>query len=111
MTTPREVTRNEQLAWQVVSTVTGLLATLAVSRLLTLVWTRFVGAKGEAPPDLADRRISWPEAVIWAVALGVGGAIARLVAQRLAARGWEVATGTEPPGLHGRDTIGGTDTA
>jgi hypothetical protein len=97
MTAPREATSNERLAWQVISTVAGLLATLAVSRLLTLVWTRFVGTRGDAPPDLADRRVSWSDALIWAIALGIGGAIGRLVGQRLAARGWELATGTAPP--------------
>lgn len=99
MTAPREASRDEQMAWKVVSTVAGLLATLAVSRLLVLAWTRFVGERGQSPPDLSDRRVSWPEAVMWAIALGVGGGIGRLVGQRLASRGWEMATGTAPPAL------------
>lgn len=99
MTAPREAIRNERLVWQVVSAASGLLVTLAVQRLLTVLWTRYVGARGAKPPDLADRRISLAEAVVWAVAAGVGGGIGRLIGQRLAARGWEVATGTAPPVL------------
>jgi hypothetical protein len=45
------------------------------------------------------RRQVWQvrDALTWATALGVGAAVARVVAQRGAAAAWERATGNPPP--------------
>jgi hypothetical protein len=41
---------------------------------------------------------SRPDALLWAAAGGVGLGIAKVMTARLAVVGWEVATGTRPPG-------------
>ena len=68
-------------------------------RLLQALGSKFVPSDHEPPLNPADRRISWPEALIWAVAAGVGAGLGRLVAERAAAAGWEAATGSAPPGI------------
>jgi hypothetical protein len=37
--------------------------------------------------------------LLWAAAAGIGLGIAKMMSARLAAIGWEVATGTLPPGV------------
>jgi hypothetical protein len=49
------------------------------------------------PFDTTDPRFSWPDAMLWAAAAGIGLGIAKVVSARLAAFGWEAATGTLPP--------------
>ncbi len=50
------------------------------------------------PFDLTDARFSWPDALLWAAAAGIGLGITKVMTARLAAIGWEAATGTLPPG-------------
>lgn len=89
--------RRRQLAWKGVSTLSAVVGGIATRKLLESAWT---SAKSADPPgNPADQRVSWGQAVQWAVATGVGVGIGRLVSQRLAAAGWEMATHTEPPGL------------
>lgn len=108
MALPHEPSESDskRLAWQVVSTGTGLLAAVLTQRALTALWTRYVGVPDVGPPNPADRRINWSEAIIWAVAVGVGGGLARLVAQRLAVKGWELATGEAPPPVGSATDVG-----
>jgi hypothetical protein len=82
------------LIWKASSLAAGTLAGVATERLLGLIWTRM---SGNQPPLQADRRISWPTAVSWAAATGVGVAVARLVANRSAAVVWERVTDDAPP--------------
>jgi hypothetical protein len=49
--------------------------------------------------DPTNARFSWADALVWAAAAGVGLGIAKVVSARVAAFGWEVATGTLPPGI------------
>jgi hypothetical protein len=55
------------------------------------------GLRSETPPTPADRRSSWADAVIWAVATGVGVGIARLLTIRTAAAVWEATIHEVPP--------------
>ena len=48
--------------------------------------------------DPANRRFSLRDAAVWAVAGGIGLALAKMLSNRVAAIGWEVVTGTRPPG-------------
>ena len=66
---------SKRLAWQVVSTGTGLQAAVLTQRALTAWWTRYVGVPDVGPPNPADRRINWSEAIIWAVAVGAVSAL------------------------------------
>jgi hypothetical protein len=82
------------LSWKVVSLACGVLAGLMTQRLLTPAWR---GLRSATPPVPADRRSSWVDAVVWAVATGVGVGVARLLAIRTAAVVWEATTHEPPP--------------
>jgi len=87
----------ERRAWQLTSIAAGAAAALVVRRATTLAWrTRH----GDAPAALdTDRSVALRDALMFAAALGAGTAVARVVAQRTAARAWEAATGTPPEQL------------
>jgi hypothetical protein len=91
--------RRQKLAWKVVSMSTGILGGIAVRKVLEALWKTFTSGREDPPLNPADRRISWSEGLQWAVAAGVGAGIGRLVSERLAAAGWEAATGSPPPGI------------
>ena len=57
--------------------------------------------RNEAPAtpfDPTNPEFSWPDALLWAAAAGIGFGIAKVMSARLAAIGWEAATGSLPPG-------------
>jgi len=83
------------LVWGAVSYGSGALAMLAVRRGLSAAWSR---RRSEPPPEGPRAAVApLPAALTWAVAAGVGVAVARLVAIRSAARVWEAATDEPPP--------------
>ncbi len=94
-----DASRRTRLEWKVVSTLAGVGGAIATRKLTNVVWARTTSGSEAPPLNPADRRISWSEGVQWAVAAGVGAALGRLVSQRVAAAGWESATGNPPPGL------------
>ena len=78
---------SKQLAWQGVAIASGTLAAAAVRRAAVTTWRT---TKHEDPPENpAARDVSWPDALTWTIAVGVGAAVARVVAQRGAAAVWE----------------------
>ncbi|MEO6654308.1 MAG: DUF4235 domain-containing protein [Ilumatobacteraceae bacterium] len=85
----------ESVRWKMVSVASGALAALAMRQLVAALWP----GRHNPPLNPADRRIDWGEALAWSLASGVGAGIARLVSTRLAAGGWEKATGHPPPGI------------
>ena len=91
--------RRQEVAWKVVSTGTGVLAGIAARKVIEVAWTSLTSGREDPPLNPADRRISWAEALQWAIASSVGYGIARMVSDRLTAAGWEAATGSPPPGI------------
>lgn len=88
----------EQAAWKLVSTLSGVAGAVVTRKVLEGLWP--VREDGVAPPfNPADRRVAWSTSLQWAVAAGIGAGITRLLGQRLAAAGWERATGAPPPGI------------
>lgn len=87
---------SKKLLYEGVSAGAGLVAAMVAKKVVSAMW------RGDNDPPLnpADRRVSWREALSWAVAAGVGAGVARVVAVRGAAAGWEHATGAPPPGVH-----------
>lgn len=83
------------MTYRAASAGAGMIAAMLTRKLVSALW------RGDAEPPLnpADRRVSWREGLTWAVATGVGAAVARLVAIRGTAAGWEMATGEAPPGV------------
>ena len=90
----------ERILWRIVAAASAALAALAARQIVRLGW-RAAGHKSGEDPDR-----SWTEAVAWAAAVGVGAGVARVLAVRGAARGWERVKGDPPPGTdehHGKE--------
>lgn len=87
----------KKVAWKVVTVGSGAIAGLLTHRVLAVMWERSLGEV--APTNPADRRTSWPSALLWAVSTGAAAGVTRLVANRVAAAVWEATTHEAPPGL------------
>ncbi|HLM94841.1 MAG TPA: DUF4235 domain-containing protein [Acidimicrobiales bacterium] len=86
--------------WKLVSTGIGLLGGLLARKLMRAGYQAFRKDSAAASPfDPTNARFSWPDAVLWAAAAGIGLGIAKVVSARIAVIGWETATGTLPPGV------------
>jgi hypothetical protein len=83
--------KRQEIEWRVVAGASAALATIATRRLLTRVW-RALGWS----PDEAEWG-TWGQALAWGIAVGAGMGAARVVAQRVAAAGFERVTGEPPP--------------
>ena len=86
--------------WKLESWISGALGAFVAQVLIRAIYRllRRDDKAASAVFDPANPRFSWPDAAAWAVAGGIGLAIAKIVSNRVAAIGWEVATGTRPPG-------------
>jgi hypothetical protein len=81
--------------WQLLAALAGTLAATGVRRVAVTTWRK---TKHEDPPENpAASDVGWRDALAWAVAIGVGASVARVVAQRGVAKAWERATGDPPP--------------
>lgn len=87
----------EKTVWKLAATGAAVVASIAVRNVLMAVWRKLV--KTEPPNNPADPATSWGEAVAWTAATGLVIGVARMVASRGAAAGWQRATGNLPPGL------------
>jgi hypothetical protein len=77
-----------------IAVVTGFLA----QELIKLVYRVVRRDKTrDTPFDPRNARFSWLNALAWATAAGLGLGVARVLSNRVAALGWELATGTPPP--------------
>lgn len=75
----------------------GLVASKVARSALDKGWAATKG--GEPPRNPAVPGTTWSEALTWAVASGVAVAVARLVATKTVASGWQKTTGQLPPGV------------
>ena len=86
-----------RLGWKIVGIGAGTAAALVTKKAMTAAWR---ATKHDDPPaNPAAPTTTWPEGLAWAASTGVALGVARLVAQRGAAAGWQKATGSLPPGL------------
>ena len=86
--------------WKLVLTSTGMLCGLLARKLLRTGYTAIRrDAAAPSPFDPTKARFSWPDALVWAVAAGIGLGVAKVVGARAAVFGWKTATGTVPPGV------------
>lgn len=86
--------------WKVVSTITGMLGALLARKLIRAAYGAIRNdAAPDTPFDPTNARFSWPDALLWAAAAGIGLGVAKVLSARVAAMGWEAATGTVPPGV------------
>jgi hypothetical protein len=93
----REMIGRERV-WKLVFTSTGMLCGLLARKLMRTGYTAIRrDAAAPSPFDPTTARFSWPDALAWAAAAGIGLGVAKVVSARVAAFGWETATGTAPP--------------
>jgi hypothetical protein len=85
----------ERRLWQVTALSVGALTTAAVRGIASRAWRASMDEDPPAHPTGRDVRLR--DALVWAVSLAVGAAVTRVVAERLAAAGWEKAVGSPPP--------------
>ncbi len=85
----------EKLIYRALSGLAGIVAAMAARKLVSAFWR----GSTEPPLNPADRRVTWKQALTWALATAAGAAVARVVALRTTAAGWEKATGEAPPGV------------
>jgi hypothetical protein len=91
-------TKGREAMWKLVSTGSGLLGAMLAKKLLRSGYRAMRNESDPATPfDPADRRFSVLDALLWACAAGIGLGIAKVVSARVAAIGWEMATGDAPP--------------
>ncbi len=84
--------------WKLVSTITGMLGGLLARKLIRATYRAVRKDTAPATPfDPTSPGFSWPDALLWAAAAGIGLAIAKMVSARLAAIGWKAVTGAPPP--------------
>ncbi len=85
--------------WRLVSTLTGMLGGLLARKLIRATYRAIRKDTAPVTPfDPTRPGFSWPDALLWAAAAGIGLAIAKMTSARLAALGWKAVTGTAPPG-------------
>lgn len=87
----------EKTTWKLAGAGAAVLSGYLARKTMMAAWRK---TKHTDPPaNPASRTTTWSEAITWAVASGIAIAVARLVAMRGAAAGWEKAVGSLPPGL------------
>lgn len=92
--------------WKLVSTITGMLGGLLARKLIRATYQAIRKDTAPVTPfDPTDPRFSWPDALLWAAAAGIGLAIAKMMSARLTAVGWKAVTGAPPPGEVEEPTI------
>ncbi len=90
---------SRKLRWKLVSVGTGALGGMLTRKLIRAIYRALRKSTAPVTPfDATDPRFSWPDALLWAAAAGVGLGITKVVSARIAVFGWEAATGTPPPG-------------
>jgi hypothetical protein len=96
---PVPETIGRERMWKLVSTITGLLGALLAKKLIRAAYQAIrKDTAPDTPFDPSNPRFSWPDALLWAAAAGIGLGIAKVLSARIARMGWETATGTVPPG-------------
>jgi Protein of unknown function (DUF4235) len=91
------MTSKRRYLWQGVAFVSGTAAALCVRRAAVALWR--TGRHEDPPIHPAARDVRWGDALIWAISVAVGAAVARVVAERTAAAAWSAATGAAPPSV------------
>jgi hypothetical protein len=92
--------------WRLASTITGMLGGLLARKLIRTAYRALRKDTAPATPfDPTKSGFSWPEALLWAAAAGIGLVVAKMTSARLAALGWKAVTGTPPPGQAEEPTV------
>jgi acetyl-CoA acetyltransferase len=96
----------EELAWKGVSVAAGALAAGAARRAAVVAWEKSTHAPAPTGAESAER--PWSRAMLWAVTVAIGVAIARVSVERATAAAWTRATGSPPPSTNRPDAEHGS---
>lgn len=88
---------NNEKTWKLMGTGSAVLASVLIKKVLMSTWQSV--AKTQPPNNPAQPGTNWGDAIAWAAGTGVFVGVARMMAARGAAAGWQRAMGTLPPGL------------
>lgn len=87
----------KEVMWKAVGMSAGVAAAALTRNALISMWRR--SGRSDPPANPASPGTEWGEALAWAALTGLAIGVARLLAARGAAAGWQRATGELPPGL------------
>ncbi|MFO7249535.1 MAG: DUF4235 domain-containing protein [Actinomycetes bacterium] len=82
-----EKSDRQDLAWRVIGALIGLGTTFVARKAIEYGWEKVTGKK--PPADLDSPEIGMAEAIGYAVLMGVGMEVTRIVATRTAAKRWQ----------------------
>lgn len=86
---------SNQLKWKIVANGAAFLAAMAVRAIISKSWKAVTHE--EPPKNPESSEVQLREALMWTVATALTAGIARLLAHRGAAVGWQKVTGQLPP--------------
>ncbi len=85
---------SQRLVWNLYAGAIGAVSAMVAQKAVHGAWKL---ATGDEPPDPSDPSTPIGEALIWALAGGIGIGVAQLLTNRFAANRWEKAMGTPAP--------------
>lgn len=85
------------LGWRIMAAGAAFAGGWVARKAITLAWKKATGKEPPVSPESPE--VALTEAIGWAVAVGVGSEIAKLLATRAAAKRWEKGTGALPAAL------------
>jgi hypothetical protein len=81
-----EKAEKPDITWRVVGGLVGLATGFAAKKVIEFGWQKVTGKKPPADPESPE--ISMAEAIGYAVVIGVGVEVARIITTRIAAKRW-----------------------
>lgn len=91
---------SEKLMWKVYAGVLGTVTTIVAQKVVTKVWE---ASTGDVPPDPNDPETPITQALIWAVASGLGVGVSQIMMNRVVANRWKRNFNQQAPGrLHSK---------
>jgi len=88
------MTMSQRLLWNIYAGAVGALTAVVAQKAVRGAWKVVTG---DEPPDPNDPATPISEALIWALAGGIGIGMAQLLTNRLAADRWEKSMGMPAP--------------
>lgn len=85
------------VSWRLVAAGAGMAGGFVARKLITLAWKKSTGK--EPPTNPESPEVDLTEALGWAIVMGVGMEVTRVLATRVAAQQWAKGTGELPSHL------------
>ncbi|GAA3217966.1 DUF4235 domain-containing protein [Actinocorallia longicatena] len=85
------------IGWKIFAGIAGMASAYAVRKTIEFSWKKGTGK--EPPMNPEDPNVRLTEALGWAVIMGVGLEVTRVLVSRAAVKQWETSTGALPAHL------------